>query len=303
MIKNKYFLIKVVLTIIISIIFIISNSLFSFPLLNSTKNILQKDIDKFIYTQYTIEDENSYFVVSDYFILLNENVQQKTNILMQQKSSTYSLLQKRNYTQYEIGITKNLAKKLKKSVGDVLIIENPYNHQNSFYKVVEILEDVQISENTADLDLVIIGWDNQFEIFKSENESLIIKTKKDEFIDNLLASNIVDATSIIFKNNVYVFVVILIQIIMVYIFLEYFNSYDTYTKKYIKKLYLYGETVSLIRKKMFFKIILLLLILLTPLSVYFIINKNLLYSLLLLPIIFYIVFDLKINSYAVKSLR
>lgn len=303
MIKNRYFLIRIISTLLMATIFILLNVFFITSLLNSTKQILTNNITKIIYTEYDIQEDNSFIVVTNYYQLINKDNQEKTNIIMQQEYNDYNILVNFKLKKDEIIITNKLANKLNIKEGKYIKLVNPYNHQLNNYKCVGIIPDIQISDSIMDYNLIIMGFDDKYLEFKSNNEMLIIDTPERKHNESVLASNIVVMQSTVFKNFLIVIVILFIQLIIVYITLETINNYDKYSIKYIKKMFLYGTSMRNIRFQIIVKRLIIFTLLSVPTIILIILNRNFYMITLLIPIIFHEFYDVKINIDEYRLLR
>lgn len=303
MIKNRYFLIRFISTLLMSIIFTLFNVFFVISLLNSTKQIIDKQVTQIIYTEFPSEGKNSFWIVTNYYELMFKDEQINTNIVMQQKSQNYDVLLDVNLADNEVVISSSLAKKIKASKGSLISFINPYNHQSNYYKCVGVIPDIQLTNSILDFNIIVLGYDEKYINFKSNNETLIINTKARTHDESVLASNIIVMQSILFKNLLIVSIILLVQGIIAYIIVETNNSFDKNSINSLKKRFSYGESLSKLRGKLILKRLLLITMLCLPIIFLLIIYKNLYMLILIIPIIFHEFYDIKKNISEYRILR
>ncbi len=291
MIKNKYFFVKIILTIILSIIYLIINYFITIPLLNSSKYIIENNLTQFIYVDYTVEESNSYFVVSDYYRVYKNGTQIKVNLLMQQQNQSYNILTNKLYKNDEIVLTKKLSQELKVKIGDYITIENPYNHRTENYILINTIEDIQITNTTLDFNVAIIGFNDKYIQFKNDNTTLIINTPNRLYDETILPTKTISSDYIVFRNTIICIIIVLVQLIVTYLILEIYINFDNYSEKFIKKYYLYGGFLTIIKCSIIIKRLILIIILIAPLVILLFIGKNVYCLILLIPILFHEVYD------------
>ena len=138
--------------------------------------------------------------------------------------------------------------------------------------MINTIEDIQITNTTLDFNVAIIGFNDKYIQFKNDNTTLIINTPNRLYDETILSYQDSKSDYIVFRNTIICIIIVLVQLIVTYLILRYIN-FDNYSEKFIKKYYLYGGFLTIIKCSIIIKRLILIIILIAPLVILLFIGK------------------------------